>query len=206
MKQLFVLLFIISSMALWGHEPASESNKKLIKENSRIESSDMFKNNIKVNLYYCILTGINMSYERRLHKFLTAQVEGIYFYRYFGYMQAFNANLQLRFYPLGGWISAPKFLYIGLLGGYGVSFGKETPGMVYQDGGYIQPEPLYKVYQSPEVGVSCGYQFIFKSGLTLDLGLGWLAFPAMRRGDTGDDLRNKPYTTLNLNTSIGFNF
>ncbi len=206
---LFLFVFVLTFTYLSAQQ-TSEVNDDILRQTQMIEKENAYilKNNVKINVIYLLMSGINVAYERRLINFLTVQVEGNYFF-YYNYqpMQVFNFNVQLRLYPLARKFYAPKGLYLGFAAGYGYGYGSYTSGYynyLPSEGDVTSPE-TNKSYHSPEIGMRVGYQFVWKSGLSLDLGVGWSVFPNTK-GYPGNGPGFNTYFIPTFTSALGFNF
>ena len=149
-----------------------------------------YPNIIKINPIGFALGNFNLSYERALSQAFSVQFGANYYYRFLGVdVTGFGVRAQGRFYVTNKAKSAPTGLYTGLLFSYN--------SLEERD---ITPPATVK---STGIGLLIGYQWVWNSGVALDLGLGPTIVNSDVTGATANDFNG---VLPNFFISLGYNF
>lgn len=151
------------------------------------EVEENYPNVIKINPISLAFGNFNLSYQRAIGKSSAVQIGANYWYRIFGTeVRGFGIRGGYQFFLTGRTKSAPEGFYIGPQLGYNSLKEKSTDETASTFG----------------VGVLLGYQWIWKSGVALDLGAGPMYVFATNENteETFDGF------LPNITIAIGYNF
>lgn len=169
---IYLPLFVFSSSSLLAQEK---------------DKFEPFPNIIKINPISMAFGNINVSYERALSKSTSLQIGANYWYRIFGEeVNGIGVRAGYRFYVTNRVKSAPIGFYVGPQISYNALTDPDSEDSVSAFG----------------IGVMLGYQWVFRSGVSLDLGAGPI-YQFAKESSTGDDYEG---FLPNFSFAIGYNF
>jgi len=123
------------------------------------EAEENLPNIIKLNPISLAFGNINLIYQRALGKSSAVQIGGNYWYRFLGTeVTGFGIRGGYQFFVTGRTKTAPEGFYVGPHLSYNSLKEKETD--------------VQNSVNTFGVGLMLGYQWVWKSGLSLDLGIG----------------------------------
>ena len=123
------------------------------------EAEENLPNIIKLNPISLAFGNINLIYQRALGKSSAVQIGGNYWYRFLGTeVTGFGIRGGYQFFVTGRTKTAPEGFYVGPHLSYNSLKERETD--------------VQNSVNTFGVGLMLGYQWVWKSGLSLDLGIG----------------------------------
>ena len=151
------------------------------------QDGENYPNVIKVNPIGLAFGNINMSYQRALAKSHALQIGANYWYKIFGTtVSGIGVRGGYQFFLTGRTKTAPEGFYIGPQVSYNSMTEKETDISVSAFG----------------VGAMLGYQWIWNSGLSLDLGIG----PIYQFASDSETSTSYEGFLPNVTIALGYNF
>jgi hypothetical protein len=151
------------------------------------DDGENLPNVIKVNPIALAFGNFNMSYQRALGKAHAVQIGANYWYRIFGTdVSGIGVRAGYQFFLTTRTKDAPEGFYIGPQVSFNSITEKETDTSVTAFG----------------VGAMLGYQWVWKSGLCLDLGAG----PIYQFASESETTTSYQGFLPNVTIALGFNF
>ena len=169
---ILVLLLVLFSFSLHAQKDADPGT---------------FPNIIKVNPISLAFGNINLTYERALNTSSSIQISANYWYKIFGTeVQGLGARLGYRFYITNRVKDAPEGFYAG-------------PQVSINS---LKERNSEESVSAIGVGAMLGYQWVFGSGVTLDLGAGPI-YQFAKETTSGTSYEG---FLPNISIAVGYNF
>lgn len=157
------------------------------------EVQENMKNVIKINPISLAFGNINLSYQRAVAKSSAIQIGANYWYKIFGTeVSGYGIRGSYQFFLTSRTKYAPEGFYLGPQIGYNHLKERESESS----------GDIIDTASTLGVGLMLGYQWIWKSGMALDLGIGPMYVFATSE-TTGADFEG---FLPNITIALGFNF
>lgn len=148
---------------------------------------DAFPNIIKVNPISLAFGNINVTYERAINSATSVQISANYWYKILGTeVQGVGVRVGYRFYITNRVKDAPEGFYAG-------------PQLSFNS---LKERSTKESVNAFGVGAILGYQWIFRSGVTLDIGAG----PIYQFAEETTSGTSYQGFLPNISIAVGFNF